>query len=177
MAYSDEASKRKCYHENKHENIWQEKIKINCCDDDADDDGEEADGKVNDNDDDDDDDDNDDGHDDGNGNGNSDACDDGDDDVGGGGNVDDNDDGGGDDDDDDDDGMTIMMVIDWLINLFAYYFVNRFIIQGRIHGGTTIKHEVRDWSMRPPLVNKKENLIPDTVFSNSITIKTNEDDR
>ena len=86
------------------------------------------------------------------------------------------DDGGG-DDDDDDDGRTIMMVICWLIDLFAYYLVNRFIIQGRIHGGTTIRHESRDWCIRQPPANKKENLIPDTIFSNSITIKRDGDDR
>ena len=111
---TNEASKRKCYHENKHQNIWQEKIKINSCDDD----GEEADGNVNDDDDDDGDSDNngdDGGHDDGygngNGNGNGDDCSDGDDVVVGGGGGDDNDDGGGNDDNGD-------WLIDGLICLF-----------------------------------------------------------
>ena len=155
MPKREKASKRKCYHEKKHENIWQEKIKINSCDDD----GEEADVNVNDNDDDDDDDD------------------------------DDNNNNNG-----DDDVVVVMMMVkmmvtvmvmimvmmmlvvvvvmmmvwrddgDWLIDLFAYYFVNRFIIQGRIHGGTTIRHEVRDWFIRQPPVNKKENLIPGNHF-------------
>ena len=44
MVKRGKVSKRKCYHEKKHEDIWREKIKINSCDDD----GEEADGNVND---------------------------------------------------------------------------------------------------------------------------------
>ena len=167
MVKRGKVSKRKCYHEKKHENIWREKIKINSCDDD----GEEADGNVNDNDDDDDDDDDDD-------------------------NDDDDDDNTGDSDNNgDDDVVVVMMMVKmmvtvmvmimvmmmlvvvvvmmmmvwrddgkWLIALFAYYFVNRFIIQGRIHGGTTIRHEVRDWFIRQPPVNKKENLIPGNHF-------------
>ena len=164
MVKRGKVSKRKCHHEKKHENIWRKKIKINSCDDD----GEEADGNVNDNDDDDDDDNDDDDDDDNTG----DSDNNGDDDV----------------------VVVMMMVKmmvtvmvmimvmmmlvvvvvmmmmvwrddgKWLIALFAYYFVNRFIIQGRIHGGTTIRHEVRDWFIRQPPVNKKENLIPGNHF-------------